>query len=142
MTPVVFVLLIFPVKVRVDPVKVVEVDSKGWYVVKLVVSLVPTSAFEYTVAFVSTLLPLLVIVPFVEISPVFDIVHTTVDAEFLIVKGFVVFGVSISKGLVLTKVGLTVIPPVLPPEETPILTYPTPAEKSVNILLVPVKAVS
>ena len=106
-TPHEFVLLIFPASVIVDHAIVVELDSNGWYVDKLVVILASTSDFVYTVAFVIALLPLLVIVPFVEISPVFVIVHTTTDADFLIIKGLVVFGVTISIGLGLTKVGLT-----------------------------------
>ena len=109
-TPVVFVLLVFPVNVIVDPVIADELVSNGWYVDKLVDVLVSTSDLVYTVALVITLLPLLVIVPFVEISPVFVIVHTTADAEFLSIKGLVVFGVAISRGLVLKKVDLTVIP--------------------------------
>ena len=39
-TPVAFVLLLFPVNVIVDHVIAVELDSNGWYVDKLVVILV------------------------------------------------------------------------------------------------------
>ena len=60
----------------------------------------------------------------------------------MIIKGFVVFGVTISIGLVLTKVCLTDILPELPPEVTDRFIYSGPAEKSVNILLVPAKALS
>ena len=85
---------------------------------------------------------MLVIVPFVEISPVFVIVHTTADAEFLMFKELGVSSVSISHGPALNKFDLTVIPRVLPPEVTDQFIYSGPAPKSVNIRLLPAKALS
>ena len=91
---------------------------------------------------VNTVLPALVIVPLAAIPPVFEKAHTATAEEFLSTRGFDVAVATASKVLVLTKVGRTDIDPVLPPEETDILTYSGPAEKSASILLVLAKPLS
>jgi hypothetical protein len=142
LTPPALALVIFPANVRADPVIAVEVVSNGWCVDNPVDILVSTSVFVYIVAFVSTVLPPLVIAPDVLISPVFVIVHITADDKFLIIKGLVASDVVISKGDDVSKFWLSESPLALPFFTTAKLIYSGPAAKSVNIRLLPVKPLS
>ena len=76
------------------------------------------------------------------IFPLLSMVHTTAVAEFLMVKGFDVSGVSITKGDVLSSLERTATYFVSPFDVVDKLIYSGPAEKSVTTRKLPVNLLS